>query len=193
MTSGRSQPTGSMQMELPELMSSAEGSPAKTYHEQTVFGAAAQDFKARARAFGASTPELLAKYDPDSSSWKTCPIWLATELTSFSGTWPRAGMMRNGIAYQRPSLADAAPVKGSGWFRTPVASDWLGSTGKGSRRGTLAEFLMLFPGPHHKPLRGKTGFPNPLFLEWLMGLPTGWTELGELEQLETPSSRKSPR
>jgi hypothetical protein len=60
-------------------------------------------------------------------------------------------------------------------YPTPTASDWKGSVGIGSRRGTLAERLaMLCP-----PARGETqtAYPHPEFVELLMGFPTGWTDL----------------
>lgn len=190
-TSAPSQQNDLPGMEFPSTPSVA-ASHVKTCHGQTVFGVAALGWKARVRVYGQSTPDSFANYDPASQSWKTCQTFLlASEL--FSATWPRAGMMRNGIAYKRPSLGAAAPEIGSGWFRTPVASDWTGSTGKGSRRGTLAESLMISPGPNHVPLRGKTGFPNPPFLEWLMGLPIGWTASGGPKASEMPSSHRSPK
>lgn len=177
------------QTEFP-WMPSAEDFPVKTSPEPTVFGVAAQGFKDRALAFGQNTPGSFANYDLASSSWKMLQTSLIG-LETFSETWPRSGMTRNGTAFKRLSLGAVAPEKGSGWFRTPVSSDWMGSTGKGSRRGTLPESLMLSPGPHHIPLRQKTGFPNPPFLEWLMGLPIGWTALDEPKPSATPSSRKS--
>ncbi len=161
-------------MELP-LMSSSEASLAKTSRGLTVFGAADQAWKVSVRGFGASMPASFARYDRASSSWKTCQTSALLDSELFSETWPKSGMMRSGTAYQRPSLAGGIRVKGCGWFRTPVASDWTGSTGKGSRKGTLAESLMLSPGPHHVPLQQRTGCPNPPFLEWLMGFPLEWT------------------
>lgn len=56
---------------------------------------------------------------------------------------------------------------------TPTASDWKGSTGKGSRRGTLAERVAM-----ECQANGKTVSPHPDFVEALMGFPTGWTDCG---------------
>lgn len=46
---------------------------------------------------------------------------------------------------------------------TPVASDWRGSTGKGSRRNTLAEQLA-----EQLAENGKTVYPHPEFVEAVM-------------------------
>src|SRR4051812_717313 len=54
--------------------------------------------------YGASTPVLLAKYDRDSSSWRTSQLCLEGGLSEFLETWPRSGLMRSGIAYQLPPL-----------------------------------------------------------------------------------------
>jgi hypothetical protein len=56
-------------------------------------------------------------------------------------------------------------------YPTPTASDWKGSTGKGSRRGTLAERLAMECGAS-----GKTTSPHPEFVEALMGFPIGWSD-----------------
>lgn len=56
-------------------------------------------------------------------------------------------------------------------YRTRVRTDYKGSTGKGSRRGTLAEQV------HPLTSEGTTGqtlYPDPVFCQWLMGFPAGW-------------------
>ena len=58
-------------------------------------------------------------------------------------------------------------------YPTPVASDYKGSTGKKSRKGTLAEVLAEQFGE----LPGKTYYPHPEFAEALMGFPIGWSDL----------------
>ena len=45
----------------------------------------------------------LAKYDPDSRSWKTPQCSLVEGLDAFSATWPRWGMMRNGVSWELPT------------------------------------------------------------------------------------------
>lgn len=57
---------------------------------------------------------------------------------------------------------------------TPVASDWRGSTGPGSRRNTLAEQMAEAVGPND----GTTVYPHPEFVEAVMKFPISWTDCG---------------
>jgi hypothetical protein len=76
---------------------------------------------------GPSSPELFAKFDPAGSWRKTypdcCPVMLDGSLEPFLETWPRAGMTRNGTAYQRPPSAPLTKEIGSGSWRTPTAEE----------------------------------------------------------------------
>jgi len=53
--------------------------------------------------------ELLARYDPASSSWRTPQFSLLGDYTEFSETWPRWGSMQDGVSYQRQTLV--RPIK----------------------------------------------------------------------------------
>jgi len=195
-------------------MSSAAASPARTSARQE----RAQALQGRAAAYGRTTPELLAMYDPATSSWRTSQLCLDGDLALFSETWPRSGMMRNGIAYRLPPLVPHTGATGYGSLPThsiptPTASDHI------ERRSTSTEtlnfatnksvsldrFAKQFPTPNavrfHTPRTtprsameydGVTplgnGGLNPTFVEWLMGFPLGWTVL---EASATPSSRRS--
>ena len=70
---------------------------------------------------------------------------------------------------------------------TPVASDWRGSTGKGSRRGTLAEHAAMLAGPND----GTTVYPHPEFVEAVMRFPISWTDLEGSATPLTPSLRNT--
>lgn len=48
--------------------------------------------------------ESLANWDQESLSWKTSQLSLLEDYQTFSGRWPRSGLMRNGTAYQLPPL-----------------------------------------------------------------------------------------
>ncbi len=76
---------------------------------------------------GASSPESFAKLDPAGSWLKTsqgyCQARMDGSLDVFSGTWPRAGMTRNGTAYLRQPLAPITAAIGSGLWATPGAED----------------------------------------------------------------------
>ena len=99
------------------LTCSAEDSPARTSATQ----AGAPASTASAADYGPSTPELLASYDPATSSWKTSQLCLGGDLAEFSETWPRSGLMRNGIAYRLPPLVPLTAATESGSWPTPDA------------------------------------------------------------------------
>lgn len=64
--------------------------------------------------------EPLAKFDPDTHSWKTFQISLLTNtLDKFSQTWPRSGIIVNSILYQRRSLVQTTDESGRGFWLTP--------------------------------------------------------------------------
>ena len=62
---------------------------------------------ASAAAYGASTPELLARYDRDTSSWRTSQHCFIEGLETFSETWPRSGIVVAGTCV--PASAVGAP------------------------------------------------------------------------------------
>ena len=95
---------------ISESMSSAVVFLAKT----SVSPERARALKAAAAAYGQSTPELLAKYDPATSSWRTSELYLDGALSEFSEIWPRSGMMRSGIAYRLPPLVPHTGATGFG-------------------------------------------------------------------------------
>ena len=53
---------------------------------------------------GHTWQELLARYDLDSSTWKTPQCSLLGDYTEFSETWPRWGSMQDGVSYRRQTL-----------------------------------------------------------------------------------------
>ena len=109
--------TDSPQMELLSMPSVGD-SPAKT----SASPGQAQGSPALAAAYGPSTPVLLANYDRDTSSWRTCQLSLLGGLEEFSETWPRSGMTRSGTAYQLQPLVPLTSEIASGLWPTPTAS-----------------------------------------------------------------------
>jgi hypothetical protein len=83
---------------------------------------------------GPRSPDSFASFDPDGSWRKTCQgysqVTLDGSLERFSETWPRAGMTRNGTAYQRQPSAPLTDAIESGSWPTPDANC-------GERFGTL--------------------------------------------------------
>lgn len=110
-----------------------------------------------------------AKWNPESSSWKTPQCSLLEGLDEFSGTWPRWGIMLDGELLERRMPGHLTIENESGFWPTPTCQ---GLNGGSAHRAMLdAESL-------HAAMRGKT---NPQFLEWLMGWPIDWTALQPLE------------
>jgi len=160
-----------------ELMSSAEASPARTFRmrerEQVLAG--------NGRDYGASMPDLLASYDRNSSSWRTCQHCLVEGLESFSETWPRSGMIVAGTAFQLPALVPITDATDCGLWQTPVADDAVDrANGKWNSRGEpkLSAQVKMVPTPrandaekrgdfdHDNPRNGLAAFakkyPTPL-------------------------------
>lgn len=101
------------------------------------------------RGSGAKWRESLAKYDPDSRSWKTRQCSLLGDLEPFSGTWPRWGMMRNGAFWERMTPALPTFESGSGFWQTPVSDDAVNrEIGKWNSRGEpKLSAQVLYPTP----------------------------------------------
>lgn len=169
--------------------------------------------------------EPFAWFDPATPCWRTWQLCLVEGWTRYSETWPRSGMMRNGIAFRRAPLVRLTDEIGSGLLPTPEASNTkavaLRSAGRSPRNflGPLptptAKANMMAPSMqkwaahrnvwatptshprthtprkvhHGEQLANQVGGAlNPTWVEWLMGFPLGWTDLGGSG---TPSSRKS--
>jgi hypothetical protein len=134
---------------------------------------------------GQSLLGSLASFDHQSRSWRTSQTCLLEGLERFSGSWPRSGMTRNGIAYQLVTLAHRSLATASGLLPTLVAGD-----AKGGRNGTskgrcasdgltMTDWIWLNLG---------RGLLHPGSAEQIMGFPIGWTDL---DASATPSSRRS--
>jgi hypothetical protein len=101
---------------------------------------------------GRSSIEPFAIYDPDSSSWRTSQTSLLSETgqpsETFSGTWPRAGMTRSGIAFQRrPLVPHMNGIASSSWPTPRVIDSEQRGTPTGMP-GTLAsEVNRMWPTP----------------------------------------------
>lgn len=87
----------------------------------------AQESPESAAGSGASLRESLAKYDPNTRSWKTRQFSLLGGLESFLATWPRWGMTRAGAFYPLPTPSGLVGLRawitsasGSGSSRLPT-------------------------------------------------------------------------
>ena len=88
---------------------------------------------------GATWQESSVKFDPDSSSWKTHLCLWEEDLPESSVTLPKWGMMRDGVCWERTTLA--LPIRGteSGSWPSPRTSGICG--GSGSREMIQAKVL----------------------------------------------------
>lgn len=100
------------------LTCSPEDSPVRT----SATPGNAPGSKASAADCGVSTRESLASYDRATSLWRTSQLCLDGEWSEFLETWPRAGMTRNGKAYELPTLARRTEESESGLWPTPNVS-----------------------------------------------------------------------
>ena len=95
--------------------------------------------------------ESFARYDPDTSCWRTSQGSLLTLiLEPYSGTWPRQGILDSGACYRRPALEPPISAKGFGLLPTPKASDAIrGSPNQkdGKGRPYLTGAALLWPTP----------------------------------------------
>lgn len=152
---------------------------------------------------GGSFTVSSVTYDPRSCSWRTSQLSFGGGLVEFSGAWPRSGMMRNGTASPRPPVAPLTDVIDSSLWPTPVRSEARRGTprtnryaqGGASLTHDVAHGLLPTPTrtvarqshrymPGNRTLKGalvevqgeEPGPLNPVWLEWLMGFPPGWTD-----------------
>ena len=154
--------------------------------------------------------EPFAWFDQGSRSWRTWQRCLLEGWAIFSGTWPRSGMTRNGIAYRRPPLVPLIKEIGSGsllptptakgnmmapsmakWpahrnlWPTPTTRDWKYGDAQACRNVPVNGLLGRAV---HSGDETRVGSLNPTWVEWLMGFPLEWTAL---PASETPSCRRA--
>lgn len=157
-----------------ESMSSQADSRVKTSAQP----AKAQESTAQGRECGTTWQGSFARFDRDSSSWKTPQCSLLEGLDVFSETWPRWGMMRHGACWELGILVHGISEIGSGLLPTPLACD--GTTvgacdrTKNGRFWNLRDWYRAQMGTE----AGKHARQRKCeFWEWLMGWPANWTEL----------------
>ena len=126
---------------------------------------------------GGTTTELLANYDPDSQSWRTCQTSLTEASTEFAGRWPKSGTMRNGTLYPLPTWVRPTSAKGCGLWPTPTVQDSENDAGPSQWKRNSYPLNVEVHRADGRTATTKTGQLNPQFVEYLMGYPIGWTDL----------------
>lgn len=159
-------------------MSSQEDFPARTSAQP----AKALESMGQGRECGSTWPGSFARFDPNSSSWKTPQCSLLEGLDVFSETWPRWGMMRNGACWELMTLGGLTNGNGFGSWPTPTKSD--AKRCRDLRIESLGKRAQI-PGVHWNLAEHVAaeyeGYPTPQFVAWLMAWPTDWTNLRPLE------------
>jgi len=147
----------------------------------------------------------LAKWNPDTSMWKTPQCSLLEDLELSFETWPRWGLMQDGVSYRQQPLVRHTKETESGLWPTPRSCSamaatitpesawaenrfpnletvvgrrlWPTQTAHNAKEGAYpAEFTRNTP-----TLSAQAGgMLNPTWVEWLMGWPLGWTDLKPL-------------
>ena len=109
---------------LPTLTPSAPDSHAKTPASDKLSGEPASELTACELDYGEKSSVWPLTYDQESSSWKTYQASFLPGLDEFSGTWPRSGMTRSGVAFLHPRPVSPIDVTASGLLPTPAARDF---------------------------------------------------------------------
>jgi hypothetical protein len=147
--------TGDLGAEL--LTSFRAAFPAKTSALQEK----ATDSTASGPGFGWKWPASFAKFDLDSSSWRTRQCSLLGDLSEFSGTWPRWGSMRNGECLERQTLVPRINENESGYWPTPTVHGNTNKPGASAKAGWgLGSAVKHWPTPIASDARGSSGRPK---------------------------------
>jgi hypothetical protein len=195
------------------LMWCQEASRART----SALQGSAQVSTENAAACGDTWHGWLARFDPASCSWKTAQRSFIEDSDECLETFPRWGSMRAGLLWEQPTLTPRTRGTGSGLWPTPVADDTGQRTKKYAQSGTpLSLAVRIFPTPTAGNSKsggylaewGGSGARkamaelvspdemfgplNPTWVEWLMGWPTGWTDLKPLETDKSHSAQQQP-
>lgn len=182
----------------PDLFSSAEGDPGthadrrdlRRVPVKRARTSALPDWalasKERALASGASMPELFAKFDRATSSWKTYQLCLDGDLETFSEIWPRSGTMRNGVAYLPPKSVRRTSEIASGLLPTLTVVSCEHPGRIKLKSGQQTSLSMELSRLHGWKIGGQL---SPTWTARFMGFPALWTAY---VLSETPSSPKSP-
>jgi hypothetical protein len=135
---------------------------------------------AKKAASGPKWPESLARWDRDTCSWKTAQRLLFADSVECLETFPRWGLMRAGELLAQTPVDFNITEPDSGWLPTPTATDGKGGTTT-IRKDTGKQRTDQLR--HYVKIRFGVTYPNPNWLDKVMGFPTGWTAL---DALETP-------
>ena len=131
---------------------------------------------------GRNSQELLARYDPSTSLWRTAQCSLLEDLEQCLETWPRWGSMRNGACCQQPMLVQTTNERESGllpnnetFFHTPNTT---GLDGGSNSRKALKKRMDMWPTPTTSQARSEG-----MILQMRRLVENGTTTLQEAEAM----------
>lgn len=129
---------------------------------------------ASAADYGLSSPESLATFDRDSSSWRTSQLCLVEGTARFSETWPRSGMTRSGTAYRLLPLARlTVEIESGSLLPTPTAGDSKASGSRNTAKSKAHAGVSLTDWARGDGGRGRRMLPTPRASEWKGTGPLG--------------------
>jgi len=136
---------------------------------------------------GSTWRESFARFDQDTSSWRTPHSLLAEDSIAFLETWPKWGMMRNGECWVLEKSEQTTKETGFGLLVTTKNNKFPTPTCHNSKEGA-------YPAEYNRksPLLATYagGKLNPMWTEWLMGWPLGWTDLKLSETGKSPCAQQ---
>ena len=130
--------------------------------------------------YGLGLEMPLANYHLPTQSWRT------SEDTSLWGDYklsenlPKSGMTRSGVLYQQPEWEHLTNESASSLWPTLTTANWVTSTSVEATReamnnGEKYSSRIVQAVALAEPTA--IGYLNPMWAEWLMGFPIGWTDL----------------
>jgi hypothetical protein len=128
----------------------------------------ALELKEPDRACGLTWRASLAKFDPDSSSWKTVQLSLLGDSELSLVTWPRSGMTAGGQCWELQMSGHRTSATDSGLSGVPTPNAQEGSGGgtliskiKPGRQVHLRDWVKTWPTPIASDSRGSSGQQRP--------------------------------
>ena len=119
---------------------------------------------------GSIWPESLAKFDPNTSSWRTAQCLLFEDLGECLETFPNWGMMHEGGLWELTCAEPIITAPDGGWLPTPTCADAKNAGGRQNQYDLSR---------HAREITGKRLSVH--YSEWTMDWPVGWTDITPLE------------
>ena len=141
---------------------------------------------------GRNSQELLARYDPSTSLWRTAQCSLLEDLEQCLETFPKWGSMQSGACYQQPMLVQITKERESGllpnnetFFHTPNTT---GLDGGSNSRKALKKRMDMWPTPCLPGNGGSNGKAKMKAMLW----PTPTAHDAKETNAPSESNRNTP-